>query len=85
MIPVHAIVMIFGFSPDLPQLTITAGTGLSIVPGFSVLFIMVLPVALHRKASFIVIFTFIIVPYLKLKNYKKSVFIWLLLYYTDVS
>lgn len=33
MVPVQAIVMIFGLSPGLAQLTITAGRGYSIFPG----------------------------------------------------
>ena len=33
-VPVQATVIIFGFSPCLLQLTITAGSGYSILPGF---------------------------------------------------
>ena len=34
MVPAHATVMILGVSPGRAQLTMTAGTGYSILPGF---------------------------------------------------
>jgi hypothetical protein len=37
MVPAQAIVMMFGFSLESIQVTITAGTGDSIVPGFQAL------------------------------------------------
>jgi hypothetical protein len=41
-VPAHATVMIFGFSPALLQLTITAGTGYSIFPAFQDCFPIIL-------------------------------------------
>jgi hypothetical protein len=39
MIPVHATVKTLGFS-IVPQVTITGGTGASIVPGFQEIFVI---------------------------------------------
>jgi hypothetical protein len=39
-VPAQAMVMIFGFSSPRAQLTITAGTGYSILPGFQCCFPM---------------------------------------------
>ena len=42
-VPAHATVMILSLSPNRPQLTITAGTGYSIFPGFQCCFAMLSP------------------------------------------
>ena len=52
MVPAHAIVTMFGFSPGLWQLTITAGTGYNIFPGFQFCFAMSIPLSLLTFNSF---------------------------------
>ena len=49
IVPAHATVIILGFSPSRPQLTITAGTGYSILPGLKYCLAIIIPFCIRPE------------------------------------